>query len=170
MNFTKRCTLILIVLVACVGCDQTTKSLAQSFLPESESWSFLGDTVRLRLAHNPGAFLGFGASLPEAWRAALLSLGVGVILLALLGYSLFSKSVSRIDLLAYALLLAGGVGNLIDRVIYGGTVVDFINLGVGPVRTGIFNIADMAVVGGAFLFIAGMCFGRGKDLARSGRE
>jgi signal peptidase II len=37
-----------------------------------------------------------------------------------------------------ALLLAGGFGNLIDRVLHDGSVTDFLNVGIGPIRTGIF--------------------------------
>ena len=55
---------------------------------------------------------------------------------------------------AVALLFAGGVGNLIDRVTSGGSVVDFINLGIGPVRTGIFNIADVAITVGVLVLLS----------------
>ena len=44
-----------------------------------------------------------------------------------------------------ALLLAGALGNLIDRIRWDGLVIDFLNLGIGPLRTGVFNVADMAV-------------------------
>jgi signal peptidase II len=52
---------------------------------------------------------------------------------------------------ALGLLLAGGVGNLIDRINQNGHVTDFLNVGIGPVRTGIFNVADMAIMAGAGL-------------------
>ncbi|MFA6163108.1 MAG: signal peptidase II [Methylobacter sp.] len=156
MNTAKRFVLIFIVLVSCVSCDQTTKTLAQSFLSEREVWSFLGDTVRLQLAHNHGAFLGLGASLPTDWREGLFSVGVGGMLLFLLGLALFSKSTSSLVLLAFALMFAGGVGNLMDRLMYNGYVVDFINIGVGSLRTGIFNVADIAVTAGVFMLIADM--------------
>jgi len=55
---------------------------------------------------------------------------------------------------AVALLFAGGVGNLIDRVTSGGSVVDFIKLGIGPVRTGIFNVADVAITVGALILLS----------------
>jgi signal peptidase II len=55
--------------------------------------------------------------------------------------------------MAMALIASGGVGNLWDRFARGGSVVDFLNLGVGPVRTGILNIADLAIVAGA-VFLA----------------
>jgi signal peptidase II len=110
----------------------------------------------LQLAHNHGAFLGLGSSFPENLRESLFSLGVAGMLIALLGYILFSKSASPSSVLAYALLLAGGLGNLIDRLIYGGDVVDFINMGIGPIRTGVFNVADMVVVAGALMLFTGM--------------
>ena len=47
-------------------------------------------------------------------------------------------------------MLAGGVGNLVDRV-REGYVVDFLNMGIGPVRTGIFNVADVCIVVGMAL-------------------
>lgn len=159
MTITKRIALVFIVLVSFVACDQTTKSVAQSLLSESEAWSFLGDTVRLQLAHNQGAFLGLGASLPETFRAGLFSVGVGVLLLVLLGVTLFSKSASLLEILAYSLLLAGGAGNLIDRVMCG-YVVDFMNIGVGSLRTGIFNVADIAVSVGVLILIADSLYGR----------
>jgi signal peptidase II len=152
MAINKRIILIITVLFTCVSCDQTTKSVAQSYLSESEVWSFLGDSVRLQLAHNSGVFLSLGATLPEAWRAGLFSAGVGIMLLALLGYILFSKSVSFLELFALTLLLAGGISNLIDRVLFG-YVVDFMNIGIGPLRTGVFNVADIAVSVGALLLI-----------------
>lgn len=156
MNLAKRIVLTVIVLISCVGCDQASKSVAQSLLSETDVWSFWGDTVRLQLAHNHGAFLGLGSSFPEVLRDGLFSLGVAGMLIALLGYILFSKSASPSSILAYALLLAGGLGNLIDRLIYGGYVVDFINMGIGPIRTGVFNVADVVAVVGALILFTGM--------------
>ena len=48
-----------------------------------------------------------------------------------------------------AYILAGGIGNLIDRISNDGLVTDFVNVGVGPIRTGIFNVADVGVMFGA---------------------
>jgi len=155
MNLSKRMVLTVIVLISCVGCDQASKSVAQSLLSETEVWSYWGDVVRLQLAYNHGAFLGVGSSFPEVLRNGLFSLGVAGMLIVLLGYILFSKSASPSSILAYALLLAGGLGNLIDRLIYGGYVVDFINIGIGPIRTGVFNVADVIVVAGTLMLLIG---------------
>lgn len=143
------------VLLICVSCDQGTKSIAESYLPKTEVWSFWGDTVRLQLAHNSGAFLSLGAALPDAWRAGLFSADVALLLIVLMGYILFSKSLSSLEIIALTLMLAGGVGNLIDRVLFG-YVVDFMNIGVGALRTGVFNVADMAVSVGVLLLFADM--------------
>ena len=64
MSRLKRVSLVVLVLIAGVGCDQVTKAVARSVLPGSGGWSLLGDTVRLQLAQNRGAFLSLGATLP----------------------------------------------------------------------------------------------------------
>lgn len=152
MTISKRISLVIIVLITCISCDQSTKSVAESLLSDAGTFSFLGDSLRLQLAHNTGAFLSFGAKLPIALRTGLFSAGVGFMLLALLAYLLFSKSLSVLELIALSFLLAGGVGNLIDRIFLG-YVVDFINIGIGPLRTGIFNVADIAVSAGALMLM-----------------
>lgn len=145
---SRRILLICIVLLTCVGCDQLTKSIAKVYLPRDEAWSYLGDTVRLQLAHNYGAFLSLGNSLPSGWRQALLSAGVGVVLLGLLIYLVCWKNVQARNVMPLTLILAGGTSNLIDRLAYGGYVIDFLNLGIGPIRTGVFNVADVAIMAG----------------------
>ena len=163
MRIANRLALILFVLVACVGCDQTTKSAAQSYLPHSEAWSFLGDTVRLQLVHNNGAFLSLGACLPEIWRYTLFNICTGVLLLGLFGYALFAKRITSMGVFAIALYFSGGVSNLADRWAYGGYVVDFINLGLGPLRSGIFNVADIFIMAGALILVANALHSRRND-------
>ena len=50
-------------------------------------------------------------------------------------------------------MIGGGVGNWIDRVLHAGVVTDFVRIGLGPLRTGIFNVADVAVMAGAGILI-----------------
>ena len=154
MSIAKRFIVIFVVLVGCVGCDQTTKSIAQSYLPSTVAWSFLGDTVRLQLTHNAGAFLGLGNSMPEFWRHLIFNVGGTALLFGLLGYALLAKQLHPLGVFAIALFFAGGVSNVIDRWAYGGYVVDFINVGIGPVRTGIFNFADMFIMAGGAILLA----------------
>ena len=55
-------------------------------------------------------------------------------------------------LLGAALIVSGGASNWIDRVATG-SVIDFLNVGIGPFRTGIFNVADVAIVAGIALLL-----------------
>jgi len=153
MNTNSRVPLLAAIFLADVGSDQITKWIARTHLEEDVVHSFLGDTVRLQLAHNYGAFLGLGASLSQGWRQAIWSVGVGCVLLAMLGYALFARSLDRSMLIAMALIFGGGMSNLYDRVAYGGYVIDFLNVGIGSLRTGIFNIADMGIMVGAFIIL-----------------
>jgi signal peptidase II len=149
----KRTLLVIAMLISCVGCDQTTKSVAKSYLSESQAVSYLRGSVRLQVAKNYGAFLELGASLPQKQRATLLSVGVAVVLVALLVYCLASSPGNPVTVPAFGLIIGGGVSNLIDRLFYGGYVVDFLNIGIGPIRTGIFNFADVFIMVGVLLLI-----------------
>jgi signal peptidase II len=153
MSTTRRLLLIFAILFSCVGCDQVTKSVAKTYLSETGTIVLLGDTVRLQLAKNYGAFLSLGASLGEASRGMLMSVVVGAVLAALLAYLFISKPQNPIVGVSVALIVGGGVSNLIDRVRYGGYVVDFLNVGIGSLRTGIFNVADMAIMAGVVLWL-----------------
>ncbi len=152
-----RLGVLIAVLISGVGCDQVTKHIATQTLaplpPERHRQSFLGDTLRLEYALNPGAFLGMGGDLKPDLRFWSLTVLNGALLIVL-GYVLISRwDMARGHFAAWALILAGGVGNLIDRVWQKGLVIDFLNLGIGPLRTGIFNVADMAITAGFALFV-----------------
>jgi signal peptidase II len=51
-------------------------------------------------------------------------------------------------MIALAFVVGGGIGNLLSRLLNEGRVIDFINIGFGPLRTGTFNVADMAIMAG----------------------
>jgi signal peptidase II len=151
----RRFLLILAVLVSCVGCDQTSKLVAKAYLPDTARVSLLGDGIRLEIARNYGAFLSLGESLPQPWRSMLLSAGVALVLVALIAYALFQSSTNVLIVPALGMVAGGGLSNLIDRWVYGGYVLDFLNVGIGPVRTGIFNVADVCIMVGVFLLLFG---------------
>jgi signal peptidase II len=146
MRVLSRSALVAIVLICCVGCDQVSKVAAREYLPGTGVHSYLGDTFRLVYAENPGAFLSVGASLPAAVRYSAFTIGVGALVAALLAWAIFSARLAWFQRLAIAAIGAGGVANLIDRIRYDGAVTDFLNLGIGSVRTGIFNVADAIVM------------------------
>ena len=143
----------LILLTTTVGCDRVTKHLAVIHLAGAPPQSYLKNTIRLQYAENSGAFLSLGAELPEALRTAILTVGVAL-LLALVAVLAIRRHWVGIPLAGAALMWAGGVSNLMDRAARG-HVVDFLNVGLGSVRTGIFNVADVAVLIGAVMIVFG---------------
>lgn len=143
--------IIISIVIACAGCDQATKYVATHSLKNSEAYSFLNDTFRLQYAENRGAFLGLGSDLTETQRFILFSVVVSLMLTAMLFYMIFSSSMNTISLVSLSAVLAGGLSNLFDRILNNGAVVDFLNIGVGGLRTGIFNIADMFIMAGFFM-------------------
>lgn len=144
--------LIAVLLLACVGCDQVSKDIVRDHIALGASQSFMGDTLRLTHAENPGAFLSMGASLPEGTRVAVFQIGVSVLVIGLLGFAMFGQ-LNPWGVAGFSLLAASGIGNLIDRVLRDGYVTDFLNIGLGSVRTGIFNVADVLGVIGFLLVL-----------------
>ncbi len=137
------------MIAATIGCDRVTKHVAETTLAGSPSRSFLADTVRFEWAQNAGAFLGLGADWSPVVRTGLFTVGNGLILAALVVAAVRLRW-SGPTLFGLALFVAGGASNLADRL-WHGTVTDFITVGVGPLRTGIFNLADVAILAGAAL-------------------
>ena len=154
-----KCVRLLIglaILSSFIGCDQATKSIATSALKDSEVQSYLGDTVRLEYALNPGGFLSMGASFSPKTRF-LIFVGFNVVVMCCVGVFLVTHWNARLAIfVSLSYMLAGGIGNLIDRIGNGGLVTDFLNLGIGPVRTGIFNVADVGVMFGAAVLVVSL--------------
>ena len=150
----KRLPLFLAVFVAQMALDQWTKMLATEHLKGRAMQTWLGDTFRLQYATNDGAFLSLGANLPPDARYWVLTIGVGLLLLGLTVYTFVHKKLDQTQVAAYAFIASGGFSNWFDRARFGGVVVDFMNMGIGSLRTGIFNVADIAIlVGIGMLFL-----------------
>jgi signal peptidase II len=135
-----------------IGCDHTAKRIAVRTLGGAPV-SLAGDVLQLQLAHNPGAFLGVGDELPAAVRHGVLLVLVPLGLVAFCAVVWRLGASSPQSLLGLALVVGGGLGNWIDRVLHGGAVTDFVSLGLGPLRSGIFNLADVWIVAGVVLLL-----------------
>ncbi|MCF6441608.1 signal peptidase II [Pseudoalteromonas luteoviolacea] len=145
---------ILLVCIICLILDQGTKWWVSDSLVAWQMTSYLGDVVRIGYTENLGVFLSLGAELSPVQRMVLFVGVIGLFLLALLGYMIKSHDLSKRQLTSLALIFAGGLGNLLDRIFNQGAVIDFINLGIGTVRTGVFNVADIVILLGAMMIIA----------------
>lgn len=148
----KRIALVLGVMVANIVLDQVTKSIAREQLMGAPPISYLGDFFRLSFVENRGAFLSLGAGMSEQLRYWGLKVLPVLLLIGLLGYTLFSASLSKLQVLAFAFILGGGISNVYDRLLYN-QVVDFMNMGFPSLRTGIFNFADVSIMIGLGLML-----------------
>jgi signal peptidase II len=151
MKDLRRVVLLCLLLAGTAACDRATKHFAMTTLAGAPDQAFFAGTVRLTYHENPGAMLGLGATWSPGTRTAIFQIGNGLFLLATALLTL-RGGFSRLGQLGLLLLLAGGVSNLVDRVTLG-RVIDFLNVGIGPLRTGIFNIADVAILTGTAVLL-----------------
>lgn len=149
VSFVRRLSIFFGVFAVSMAFDQATKQVATAALKGKPPHMYLGDVVRLLWAQNEGAFLSLGASLPGHARYWVLTIGVGGLLLALTIYALRSPKLDGLQVASYSLIASGGFSNWVDRARFDGSVVDFMQLGIGTVPlTGVFNVADLAILAG----------------------
>jgi signal peptidase II len=142
------------IIVLNVGADQVTKELARSNLQPRGRVEVVGDYVILVYVENEGAFLSLGSNLPDTLRIALLAVLPAGMVIGML-YFLFFRTfqLAPVQIVALSTIAGGGIGNLYDRITNNGSVVDFMNIGMGRLRTGVFNVADLSVLVGVGLLL-----------------
>lgn len=120
-----------------IAADQFTKQLVLSRLSGGRIVEAIDDVLLFRLTYNSGGAFGVGQGVPGLFLGASLITLVIVLFLA-------RRINERSWAIPLGLVLGGGIGNLVDRIVRdtGGRVVDFIDLRVWPV----FNVADAAIV------------------------
>ena len=148
MPLRPKIALVLALASGVVLADLVTKAMFERAFYGQPTLHLLGDTVRVGFVLNTGVFLSLGHALSPAMRFWLFVVGVGAVLTTLLALTLKDQRFRTAEVAAVAAIVGGGIGNLVDRVQLG-AVRDFLNVGIGSLRTGIFNVADMAITCGA---------------------
>jgi signal peptidase II len=143
---TRRRIALAAIIVLTIALDQGTKLLARQTLMNASP--LRRGVLTLLHTENTGAFLSIGANLPANVRHVVFDGLVSIGLLTALFVLFTGRMQPGSDDVAIAFIIGGGAGNLIDRFRLGGRVTDFIYLEAGPLHTGVFNIADMAITGG----------------------
>ena len=141
------------ILLLTVACDQLPNNIPQQKLIPNQPISFLNDVLILIRTQNPVAIMSLGADLSAQFRFLFFVIFASIILVALLIYTFKAHDISLSQIMGLSFIVGGGVGNLIDRLAHQGEVVDFIHLDLGFFQTGIFNLADVAIFLGIFLFL-----------------
>jgi signal peptidase II len=142
----------LVIAAIIVLIDQITKITITRLFTYGESYS-VTSFFNLVLAYNKGAAFSFLAD-HSGWQRYFFT-GVAIAAVIFILYLLKRHTGQRLFCWALALILGGAIGNLIDRVAYG-HVIDFLDFYIPNSRLPhwpAFNVADMAIVGGAGMFI-----------------
>jgi len=145
--FKKKMFLIGII-AAIVALDQWSKWKIKTSYDLYHSEPIIQDFFHFTYVTNDG--MAFGLSFPGGKQVLLF---VTLVLTGVIIWMLWKEKNSH-NLIRYGLsfILAGAIGNMIDRVLYG-KVVDFLDIMVGDFHWYIFNVADSAVTTGMILFI-----------------
>jgi len=143
---TRRRLILLAIIALTIVLDQGAKALVRRTL--MNSYPIRAGILTLLHTENAGAFLSLGADLPPNVRHLIFDGLVSIGLIAAAFVLFTGRMQPGSDDIAIAFIIGGGVGNLIDRFRLGGRVTDFIYLAAGPLHTGVFNVADMAITGG----------------------
>ncbi len=149
----KRITIILIFIFCFVGCDQSSKLIAKYHLENSSEVTYMSGFVRFVYVENSGAIFGIGSELPEYLRFMILIAGILTILYLFISSVIIKKQKMLLKEISLIILLSGGIGNLLDRIFNEGKVIDFIIIGTADIHTAVFNLADLFIITGTFLFL-----------------
>jgi len=148
----KRLLVLLIPGLLATALDRLTKIWAVNTLKEQPMQSYFNDVFRLVYAENTGAFLSLGSDMNDTLRYWVLAVVPVLVLLYIFFHVLTAKNLHVVQQAAFGFILGGGLSNIYDRIMEG-RVVDFMNMGFGTLRTGIFNVADMSIMLGLFLMV-----------------
>ena len=123
--------------------DRITKIFFSNILSVGESLPVLHNILHMTLVHNPGIAFGLFKN------HGVVFIIIPMIAIVLLIYNIYyyksnDENLSRLYIVAFSMILAGAIGNLVDRIVFG-YVIDFIDLRIWPV----FNVADSAITIGA---------------------
>lgn len=150
----------LILSAAIVIVDQFTKLLVVTFVERyydtGYAISIIGDFLRIIHVSNTAIAFSIGRNLPEVAKTVLFVALPCVLMVAIFWYY-FTSAMSRLQRWVLALMIGGGIGNIIDRIFRPQGVIDFIDVKFyglfGFERWPTFNVADSAIVVGAVLLV-----------------
>jgi signal peptidase II len=147
----RRWLLFAAIAIAVIAADQVTKAWIVDHIEPGRGFQVLGDWLAFVSGRNSGIL--FGMVPQSAGAFAIVSLVVIVLIVA------YHAKAGRgiVMTLATSLLLGGAIGNLVDRLRYG-SVVDWIDMGIGSTRFWTYNIGDAAITTAILLIIATATF------------
>lgn len=161
LNNLLRISIILLIILSNIGCDQVSKNIARTDLADDRTISLISHHLTLFRVENTGAFLSLGDQLAAPLRWALFIILPTVVMLAAVVVAL-RKKLEIVPLVAICFIVGGGLGNIYDRLVRG-SVTDFMHIDFGLFQTGIFNMADVSVMVGSFALVVHYYFAGRKE-------
>lgn len=133
-----------VFIAALCAVDQLIKMLAQIYLSDIATFPIIDGVLHFTYTENRGA--AFSSMQGQTWILVYLT---GAVLIALSAALAMGKFKTRLSLVSVTMVIAGGFGNLIDRI-FRGAVIDFVDFRL--IGFAIFNFADCLVVIGVIMF------------------
>lgn len=153
MKLSKRSVAIIAIIIATIALDQISKVLVRAYVEPGSQSEIIGNYFTLHNVENTGAFLGMGSSLNPTLKLILLLILPIVVLGFVLIHILRNKELDHLSLIAFSIIIGGGIANVYDRIVYG-SVTDFFYMKLtDTLHTGIFNVADLFVTTGMIILL-----------------
>ena len=132
---------IFIISILIIFIDQIIKKMVSMFMLDGISKNFIGQVIKLSKAYNTGAAFSFGSNNTIIIIVINIILIVGLVYFVLKNYN----KVCNLNKISFALIIGGGISNLVDRI-FRGYVVDYLSFNIGSLYFPIFNFADVCIV------------------------
>jgi signal peptidase II len=151
--------LVGLIAIPLIIIDQLSKIYVASHMMLYESMPIVPNWFDITYTQNPGAAFSMFVNLPPIVRLLMLCALSAIAIVVLLVLLVRTDEISLTSF-ALALILAGAAGNLIDRALRNGHVIDFIRVHYYGASYPIFNVADSAISVGVALIILSTFFSK----------
>tara|TARA_B110000305_G_C19445833_1_gene644749 strand:- start:2370 stop:2879 length:510 start_codon:yes stop_codon:yes gene_type:complete len=165
-NRRQRIILIISIISLTICSDQVSKTIIRNNLTNHEYIFLLNNSLVLIKAENFGAALGLGGNFPSILKTIYFQILPISVLLFFFRMILTKTAISKQTAIGLSAAIGGAVTNIFDRVFFG-SVTDFIQIQMGTIQTGIFNIADIFIVTGTILVVLDLIFNKKNNLLDS---
>ncbi|GLB47792.1 signal peptidase II [Neptunitalea lumnitzerae] len=155
----------LALVLANVSCDQLTKKEVRRSIDSHEYIEVISTNFILTKVENTGAALSFGQNFAPFVKLIIFQI-LPILVLIYMFYYAIHKTDTNLKFIAITFIVGGGIGNIIDRIRYD-SVTDFMYMELGPLHTGVFNMADVSVTLGGLLLLSQWIFRPKHELAQS---
>ena len=148
---------------AIVVVDQITKALVRAHVPLYDTVPVVSGILNLTHVRNSGAAFGFLNGVDFPYKPAILALVAAAAFVGIAFYAARTSTGQRLARFGLTMILAGAIGNLIDRLVFG-SVVDFVDVVFGSWHFWAFNVADSAITFGVVTMMIDM-MGTGRHVS-----